>query len=37
DLGIPIKLIGIGESVEDLLPFNAEDFVDALLDIDEPS
>ena len=37
DLGIPIKLIGVGESVEDLLPFNAEEFVDALLDIDEPS
>lgn len=29
-LGIPIKLIGVGESVEDLQPFNAKDFVDAI-------
>lgn len=35
ELGIPIKLIGVGESVDDLLPFNAEEFVDALLDIEE--
>jgi len=31
ELGIPIKLIGVGEQVEDLVPFEAEDFVDALL------
>jgi fused signal recognition particle receptor len=30
-LGIPIKLIGIGESVEDLEPFDPKTFVDALL------
>ena len=30
-LGIPIRLIGIGESIDDLRDFNAEDFVDALL------
>jgi fused signal recognition particle receptor len=29
-LGIPIKLIGVGESVDDLQPFNAQEFVDAL-------
>jgi fused signal recognition particle receptor len=26
----PIRFIGIGESVEDLRPFDADDFVDAL-------
>ncbi len=30
DLKIPIKFIGIGESIEDLQPFNAKEFVDAL-------
>jgi fused signal recognition particle receptor len=29
-LGIPIKLIGVGEAVDDLQPFNARDFVDAI-------
>ena len=32
ELGLPIKFIGIGEDVEDLRPFNAREFVDALLD-----
>lgn len=32
ELGLPIKFIGIGEDVEDLKPFNAKEFVDALLD-----
>lgn len=31
--GIPVRFIGIGEGVEDLRTFNAEAFVDALLDI----
>ena len=31
ELDIPIKLIGVGEQVEDLLSFDAEVFVDALL------
>lgn len=31
-LGIPIKFIGVGESIEDLQPFNAEAFVNALFD-----
>ncbi|MBI2422464.1 MAG: signal recognition particle-docking protein FtsY [Candidatus Hydrogenedentes bacterium] len=30
ELGIPIKLIGIGEGVDDLAPFNAAEFVEAL-------
>lgn len=30
-LGIPIKFIGIGEGVDDLRPFSASDYVDALL------
>lgn len=30
ELGIPVKLIGIGEGVEDLQDFNARDFVEAL-------
>ncbi len=29
-LGIPIKLVGIGECVDDLQPFDAREFVDAL-------
>lgn len=30
DLGIPIKFIGVGEGVEDLQPFDAAEFVEAL-------
>jgi len=30
-LGVPIRYIGVGEGVEDLRPFHAEEFVDALL------
>ncbi|WP_313132160.1 signal recognition particle-docking protein FtsY [Anaerocolumna sp.] len=30
ELGIPVKYIGIGEHIEDLQKFNAEDFVNAL-------
>jgi fused signal recognition particle receptor len=30
-LGIPIKLVGIGEGIEDLEPFDPKTFVDALL------
>lgn len=32
-LGLPIRFIGVGESIDDLRPFNAEEFVDALLQI----
>ena len=31
ELGVPIKLIGVGEKVDDLQPFDAERFVDALV------
>ena len=31
DLGIPVKLIGVGEQLEDLRPFDADDFAKALL------
>jgi len=31
ELGIPVKLIGVGESAADLLPFDPVEFVDALL------
>lgn len=30
-LGIPVKYIGVGEGVDDLIPFDPEAFVDALL------
>lgn len=30
-LGVPVKLIGLGEGPDDLAPFDAESFVDALL------
>ena len=32
ELGVPVKLVGLGEGVDDLAPFDAEEFVDALLD-----
>jgi len=32
ELGIPVKYIGVGEKMEDLQPFNAEEFVKALFD-----
>ncbi len=32
DMKIPIKFIGIGEKMEDLRPFNPEEFVDALFE-----
>lgn len=31
-LGIPVKFIGLGESMEDLEPFNSESFVNALFE-----
>ncbi len=31
-LGVPVKLIGVGEKVDDLIPFVPGEFVDALLD-----
>ncbi len=32
ELEIPVKLIGVGEGIEDLRPFDAEEFAHALLD-----
>ena len=34
ELGIPVKLIGLGEKLDDLQPFNSHDFVKALFDDD---
>ncbi len=31
ELGVPVKLVGLGEGVDDLAPFDAEAFSDALL------
>jgi fused signal recognition particle receptor len=31
ELGVPIKLVGVGEGIEDLQPFEAKAFVDALV------
>jgi fused signal recognition particle receptor len=31
ELGIPVKLIGIGEQLDDLRPFDADEFSRALL------
>jgi fused signal recognition particle receptor len=31
ELGIPVKLIGVGEALEDLRPFDPQDFARALL------
>ena len=30
-LGVPVKLIGLGEGADDLAPFETEAFVDALI------
>ena len=32
DLGIPVKFVGVGEGVDDLIVFDPEAFVDSLLD-----
>jgi len=31
ELGVPIKFVGVGERLEDLQPFDAKTFVNALL------
>ena len=36
ELGLPIKLIGVGETLDDLRPFGAADFAAALLGADSP-
>jgi fused signal recognition particle receptor len=30
ELGIPVKVVGVGESADDLVPFDPVEFVDAL-------
>ncbi len=35
ELDIPVKLIGVGEKIDDLQPFHAEDFVNALFEREE--
>ena len=32
-LGLPVRWVGVGEAADDLLPFDAEEFVDALLEL----
>ncbi len=32
ELGVPVKFIGVGEGMDDLLPFEPAEFVDALLE-----
>ncbi len=32
ELGVPVKFVGLGEGVDDLAPFDPEEFVDALLE-----
>lgn len=34
-LGVPVKFIGVGEGIDDLRPFNAKEFVDAIFESEE--
>ncbi|MBM6901223.1 signal recognition particle-docking protein FtsY, partial [Gemmiger formicilis] len=31
NLGLPIRFIGVGEKIDDLMPFDAQTFVESLL------
>lgn len=31
ELGLPVVYVGVGEKIDDLIPFNAKEFIDALL------
>ncbi len=31
ELGLPIKYIGVGEGIDDLIPFDPREFVEALI------
>ena len=35
ELDIPVKYIGVGESIDDLQKFDANEFVNALFNVDE--
>ena len=37
ELGLPVKLVGVGEGVDDLRPFDAADFARALVAPERPS
>jgi fused signal recognition particle receptor len=37
ELGVPVKLVGLGEGADDLAPFEADAFVDALLGQNAPA
>ena len=37
ELGIPVKYIGVGETIDDLQKFDSEQFVNALFDVKEDS
>jgi len=37
ELGIPVKLIGVGEGIDDLQPFDSKSFIDALFDQENES
>jgi len=37
DLGVPVKLVGLGEGPDDLAPFDAEAFVDGILGVGGPA
>ena len=30
ELGLPVRYIGVGEQIDDLQPFNAREFIDAI-------
>ena len=32
ELGIPVKFIGVGEKIDDMQPFNADEFISALFE-----
>ena len=34
ELKVPVKYIGVGEKIDDLQKFDANEFVDALFDVD---
>ena len=33
ELGIPVKFIGVGEKIDDMKPFDADEFVNALFEL----
>ena len=35
EIGVPVKLVGVGEKIDDMQPFSASDFIDALFEEQE--